>query len=45
MKIMLTELFSLSCRDLSKLKREVIASLGHILYSRKENKEEEKKIY
>lgn len=45
MKMMITELFPIVCKTLSKLKRDVIASLGYILYSRKENMEELKKIY
>ncbi|KKL79152.1 hypothetical protein LCGC14_2017680, partial [marine sediment metagenome] len=35
----------LVCNNLSDLKRDVIASLAIILYSRKETHEEEKKIY
>ncbi len=43
MKMILTDLFPLVCKDLSKLKREVIHSLSHILHSREKNTETEKK--
>ncbi len=44
-RMALTNLFPLVCGSLSDLKREVISSLSYILYSRKENMEELKKIY